>query len=236
MLSPVSSDVHAAPDGSSVRFTCSASLKPSAWTWNLRVTTRTSAVGMTITTLAELDREPRPDVPPVAELVYVGRQLHLRRAREGESWIATWRGPHHSLSVAISYRPDLSTVVSLLDELNIADAPQGLRLRPKPGSGATVWNLQGWRYVAGVGPATIYPRREAGGLVPPIPGTTVGDASLWRIALEAPGVNRGQKYLHAGPTAVTTLDDAIGADPRASAEGVEEFLRTLRVDWMSPSR
>jgi hypothetical protein len=220
------------PDGRQITMSCRANRLQADWFWHMRLTSRTVALGVSVAapdyfdhTVASRGMQPRQ------EITYAGRPFVLGIDERETSWMAAWKGAYHCLTFGgATPAPMLAPLVALLEQLEITDRPEGMTVRPVPGSGVVTWGLSGVK-VADAGMVTIYARADAASLLPDQPGLRVENGRVWSKSLDTGSQSRSRKYVHVGESAVCTIDDDLGRDPAVTADGQAELLASLSVRW-----
>jgi hypothetical protein len=221
-----------APDGSRVTFACRAERIQAGWHWHMRLTSNTLAISAAVAVPDYFDHAVSTGrYSPGEEISYAGRPLVLGVNNADNAWLAAWKGTHHCLVFGgLAPAPSLTSLVGVLTQLSIVDRPDGMTVRPLPGSGIITWGLSGIRF-ADAGMVTIFRRSEASQLLPSEAGLRVEHGQVWSKKLETESGARDRKFLHAGDTAVCTIEDDLGRDPAVTKAGQEELLSSLDVRW-----
>ncbi|UBU16243.1 hypothetical protein [Nonomuraea gerenzanensis] len=222
-----------APDGRRVTLSCRSENVQGDWQWQMRLTSKTIAVGLGVAgpgyadgAMAALKMSVRQ------QIVYRAQPLVVMVDAAEESWMAAWKGPHHTLHLGgAAPAPDLGTITGLLDQLSITDTPDGLLVTPQPGSDVVMWGLYGTKYTQ-AGKISFYPAEDAQGLLPEDQeGLAVDHGRVWVKSMEVDGKDRGRKYLHASANSVALINDSLNRLPWVTKAGQEELLQSLEIRW-----
>jgi hypothetical protein len=221
-----------APDGSQVTMSCRTARVQPDWFWHMRLTSKTVAIGVSVTGTDYFDHTVRVrGLRPTDQITYGGRPFVLGVDTDTRSWMAAWNGVHHGLVFGgAAPAPRIGALVTVLESLEVTDHPEGMTLSAIPGSGVVMWGLSGVKF-SDSGMITMYPRTDAHALLPAQAGLRVEHGEVWSKSLETGGSSRGRKFLHAGDTAVCTIEDDLGRDPTVTADGQAELIASLRVSW-----
>lgn len=221
-----------APDGSRVTFACRANRVQDGWHWHMRLTSNTLAISAAVAVPDYFDHAVSTGRYRVREEIsYAGRPFALGVNDANTAWMAAWKSTHHCLAFGgLAPAPSLASLVGVLAQLSIVDRPDGMTVRPLPGSGIVTWGLSAVRF-ADAGMVTIFRRTEASQLLPSDEGLRVEHGQVWSKKLETESGARDRKFLHAGDTAVCTIEDDLGRDPAVTRAGQEELLSSLDVRW-----
>jgi len=222
-----------APDGRRVTVSCRSKVLQEEWFWHTRMTSRTLAIGVSVASPDYADHSIERNEYTVQQTVtYRGRPLVVALAPDADGYLVAWKGPHHSVVFGgAGNAPRLGDLTDLLDQFAITDTPDGLQLRPQPGSGVIMWGIFAVKF-ADAGMITAYPREDATALIPDQPGLRVERGTVWKKTLDnGTGMPGHAKYLHAGDGAVCMIDDDFGRDPGVTLDGQEELLSSLTVHW-----
>ncbi|MGC4863418.1 hypothetical protein [Micromonospora sp. DT41] len=222
-----------APDGRRVSFACRVNGLRDDWFWQMRLTSKTVSVGVTIGRPGYVDKNLESQKLQVVDRITYKSSTLLRAVNaERDGWFIGWKGPHHDLMFGgANSGPDMTAVVALLDLIDIADAPAGLVLRPLAGSGVVLWNMAGTTDISGAGPVTFYPLTEAGALVPDGNGLRVGTGHVWKKSLDVNGAQRGETFVHVNNSAVALIPDDRSRDERVTEAALEDLLDSLDIQW-----
>jgi hypothetical protein len=221
-----------APDGSRVTVSCRTARVQPDWYWHMRLTSKTVAIGASVTTTDYFDHTVRVrGLRPTEQITYGGRPFALGVDAAAKSWMAAWTSVHHSLVFGgPAPAPRIGALVAVLESLKITDRPEGMTLSAVPGSGVVMWGLSGVKF-SDSGMITMYPRTDAHALVPDQAGLRVEHGEVWSKSLETGGPSRGRKFLHAGDSTICTIEDDLGRDPGVTADGQAELIASLDVRW-----
>lgn len=221
-----------APDGSQVAMSCRTARVQPDWYWHMRLTSKTVAIGASVTTTDYFDHTVRVrGLRPTEQITYGGRPFALGVDAATRCWMAAWTSVHHSLVFGgPAPAPRIGALVAVLESLEITDRPEGMTVSAVPGSGVVMWGLSGVKF-SDSGMITMYPRTDAHALVPDQAGLRVEHGEVWSKSLETGGPARGRTFLHAGDSAICTIEDDLGRDPQVTPDGQAELIASLDVRW-----